>query len=348
MKALVTGAAGLVGSHVCRALVERGDEVRAGVHNRASEQLEALAVNPVRIDIRDESTLIAAMTGVDVVIHCAAIYSYARGAELEQVNVAGTRRVVAAAARAGVARVVVTSSAVTCGSTSDPVSLDESGALRSEYAPAYFASKVRQESAALAAAHEHDIDVVIACPTVVLGGRATRLVPSNAIILRYLLDPWRRTFPGGCNLVSAADAAAGHVVLAGGGQPGQRYLLGGENLSWRTIHSIIGDLTGIGGPYAEISTTAAYLASIAAEGWARLTGTESVSSRDEALTVGRYYWYSHCRAAELGYVPGPARAAIAEALAWLLASSLVPRWVREGLRLTAEVREARPLVPRPL
>ena len=167
-------------------------------------------------------------------------------------------------------------------------------------------------------------------------------------MLRYLLDPWRNTFPGGCNLVSVSDVAAGHLLLAERGQPGQRYLLGGENLTWRSVHALIADLAGIGGPYLETSTTAAYLASVAAEGWAKLMAVRPLSSRDEALTVGRYYWYSHERAADLGYSPGPTRAAIAAALAWLLAGDEIPAWIRSGLHVRDEVRQARVLTPRPL
>ena len=85
-----------------------------------------------------------------------------------------------------------------------------------------------------------------------------------------------------------------------------------------------------------------------AELWARISGGDPLSTREEARTVGRYYWYDHSRAGELGYRPGPSRAAIAASLAWLLVDGHVPRWVRESLRPLDEVRRARPLVPRAL
>jgi dihydroflavonol-4-reductase len=350
MRALVTGATGLVGGQVCRVLAGRGDEVRAGV--RAGVRvgppglLDSLGVEPVRIDLDDTATLSSAMDGVDTVFHCAAIYSYERTAEVERVNVAGTANVIAAAARVGVRRVVVTSSSVTCGSSAQPVAVNEDGVIGAEYTPPYFASKVQQERTALAAGRAHGVEVVLACPAVVLGGPTSRLVPSNAIVLRYLLDPWRATFPGGSNLVRAVDVAAGHVVLAEHGEPGRRYLLGGENLTWREIHATIGELAGVGGPGADLPTTAAYLASLAAEGWAKLTGSTPISSRDEALTIGRYFWYSDERARELGYVSGTASGAVAAALAWLLTEQRVPAWLRGWLHVTEEVRAARPLVPR--
>ena len=82
------------------------------------------------------------------------------------------------------------------------------------------------------------LEVVLALPTVVLGGPFTRLAPSNAIVLRYLLDPTRSTFPGGCNVVDARDVGAGHLRLLEHGVAGERYLLGGEDLSWRMLHTL--------------------------------------------------------------------------------------------------------------
>jgi dihydroflavonol-4-reductase len=206
---------------------------------------------------------------------------------------------------------------------------------------------VRQEQVALQAAGD-DLDVIIACPTVVMGGPSSRLVPSNAIILRYLLDFFRSTFPGGCNVVSLDDVALAHVILAENGAPGERYLIGSENLSWRTLHSLIADLAGVAGPRIEVPTAAAYITSAAAEAWARFAETEPLSTREEALTIGRFYWYSHDKIARLGYTPKPARAAVANALAWLLSSTQLPRWVRETLRPLPEVRSSRALIPRPL
>ena len=101
-----------------------------------------------------------------------------------------------------------------------------------------------------------------------MGGPSSRLVPSNAIVLRYLLDFFRSTFPGGCNVVSLDDVALAHVLLAENGAPGERYLIGSENLSWRTLHSLIADLAGVAGPRIEVPTAAAYITSAAAEAWA--------------------------------------------------------------------------------
>jgi dihydroflavonol-4-reductase len=293
--------------------------------------------------------MLAALQGAHGLVHCAAVYAFGaeRAAEVAQVNAEGTRAVIESAAAAGVARVVVTSSSVTCGSSESPVVRDESGHLGQEPTPAYFASKVSQEQEALTAGEASGIPVVLALPTVVLGGPYGRLAPSNAIVLRYLLDPTRSTYPGGCNVVDVRDVARGHLLLLERGQAGHRYLLGGQDVTWRMLHTLVAELAGLPGPYAEATAPVAWVASAVAEGWAKLTGGAPLSTREEALTVGRHYWYSTERAARLGYEPRPARDAVAASLAWLVISQDVPRFIRESLRLAPEVRAARPLVPSP-
>lgn len=347
MRVAVTGASGLVGGHVVRAAVADGHEVRALVRSTGRDQLAGLPIERVRVDLDDEHGLRAALAGVDGVVHCAAVYAFGadRAAEVGRVNIEGTRAVLEAAAHQGVARAVVTSSSVTCGSATSGDPRDESAHPGAEPSPAYYASKLAQEQVALRTGQEHGLPVVLALPTVVLGGPFGRLAPSNAIVLRYLLDPTRSTYPGGCNVVDARDVGRGHLVLLEGGEAGQRYLLGGDDVTWRLLHTLVADLAGLPGPYAEVPASVAWAASTAAEAWARLTGEAPLSTRDEALTVGRYYWYSSARAAALGYRARPAREAVAASLAWLVVGEHLPRWVREGLRLAPAVRAARPLVP---
>ena len=272
-----------------------------------------------------------------------------RAAEVERVNIDGTRSVLEAAADAGVARVVVTSSSVTCGSSGTPRARDETDHLGDEPAPAYYASKVEQEEVALESGRRRGIPVVLALPTVILGGPFSRLAPSNAIVLRYLLDATRSTYPGGCNVVDARDVGSGHVTLLERGDPGRALPASAARTSpgacctpWSP------SCAGLPGPFAEMPGGSAWAVSAATELWARVTGTEPLSTRDEAQTVGRYYWYTSAKAHDLGYAARPARAAVAASLAWLAVSPDLPRWVREGLRLHPEVRAARTLVPGPL
>ncbi|MEU9125674.1 NAD-dependent epimerase/dehydratase family protein [Streptomyces sp. NPDC048506] len=347
----MTGATGLVGAQVVRALLGAGHEVTALVRRSSdTRQLRALDVPVVHADLRAPATLRPAFEGCETVFHCAAVFAYwdITREELARANVEGTCEVLRAAAAAGVRRVVVTSSSVTCGSSDGPAPRDENGMPGEEYLPDYFDTKLEQERAALALGAELGLEVVAACPTIVVGGPDWRLVPSNALLTRYLTDPLRTTYPGGCNIVSVRDVADGHVLLAERGTAGERYLLGGENWAWRTIHQTVSELCGTHGPWATATHTGAYLAATLAEIRAVLSARPPSTTRAEARTMGRYYWYRHEKAAALGYTPRPARQALAEALGWLVTSPHVPDRVRSGLRLHPEVAGTRELVPRQL
>ncbi|GAB3073465.1 NAD-dependent epimerase/dehydratase family protein [Pedococcus soli] len=355
MRVAVTGATGLVGGRVVEAARAAGHDVVAVTRPSSGDPGAPLLVGGLPVprrtaDLTDQGALVAALEGCDGLVHCAAVYAFgaARAQEVSRVNGDGTRSVLAAAARARVRRAVVTSSSVTRGSSGAARSRTEHDVLGDEPAPAYYASKVAQEEVALEASSAHGIPVVLALPTVVLGGPFARLAPSNAIVLRYLLDPTRSTFPGGCNVVDARDVGAGHVALLERGTSGERYLLGGEDVTWRTLHTLVSDLAGLPGPFAELDAPNAWAVAAASEWWASLTGASPLSTRDEATTVGRFYWYSSAKATDLGYAARPARAAVASSLAWLAVSPDLPRWAREGLRLHPEVRAARELVPAPL
>lgn len=352
MRLAVTGATGMVGGQVVAAATAAGHDVlaitRPGPDRPRTEvTIVGHAIPMATAALTDPTALRRALKGCDALIHCAAVYAFGerRAAEVDRVNTDGTQAVLEAAAAAGVSRAVVTSSSVTRGSSLLPRARSERDTLGAEPAPAYYASKVAQEDVALESGRRLDLDVVLALPTVVLGGPFTRLAPSNAIVLRYLLDPTRSTFPGGCNVVDARDVGAGHVRLLEHGVPGERYLLGGEDVSWRMLHALVSDLAGLPGPFAELDAGTAWALSAAAEWWAGLRDEAPLTTREEATTVGRFYWYTSAKAQELGYAARPARAAVAASLAWLAVSPDLPRWAREGLRLHPEVRAARDLVP---
>jgi dihydroflavonol-4-reductase len=355
VKVAVTGATGLVGGQVVGSALAAGHEVVAVTRPdpdrpRPRVRVGADTVATATAALTDAAALRSALRGCDALVHCAAVYAFGatRAAEVDRVNTEGTRTVLEAAAAAGVARAVVTTSSVTRGSSLLPRARSERDVLGAEPAPAYYASKVAQEEVALETGRRLGLEVVLALPTVVLGGPFTRLAPSNAIVLRYLLDPTRSTFPGGCNVVDARDVGAGHVLLLEHGEAGERYLLGGEDLSWRMLHTLVSDLAGLPGPFAELDAGSAWAVSAVAEWWAGLRDETPLTTREEATTVGRFYWYSSARAQALGYAARPVRSAVAAALAWLAVGSDLPRWAREGLRLHPEVRAARELVAAPL
>lgn len=346
MHAFVTGAGGLIGSNLVRELCARGLAVRAMVRDAgcAGARIDARAEICVG-DLFDAPQEMAnRMRGCELVFHAAAYFAYAGvdEAQLQRTAGEGTRNVLAAAAAAGVQRVVVTSSSVVFGSSPSPAARDETCAPDPGFAePPYVRSKILQSELALAQAAELGLEVVLACPTMSLGYPAAALGPSNAIVVSYLSDPLRMTYPGGCNLVSVRDVAHGHWLVATRGRPGESYLLGSENLSWRKIHGLIAELCGTDGPRAEVGHAVAYLGASYEELRATVAKRAPITTRAQARMIGRYYWYSHAKAAALGYAPRPARTALAEACACLAASRHVSRETRAGLRLHPEVHAAR-------
>lgn len=342
---LVTGATGIVGSHVVRALLDAGHAVRVLVRPGSDRRaLEGLAVELCEGDVLDPASVQAAAAGCAWVFHCAAVFSYADLSPEDQTDLAvrGTRHVLQAARRAGAQRVVVTSSSVTLGSTSTPQVLDEDAVFDERHPSAYTLSKVRQEQAAFEAGERLGLDVVAVCPTLVIGGQDYRLGPSNANLVNYLNDPLRSTFLGGCNVVNAADVARAHTLAARSGAPGQRYVAGSENLRWEALHATVSELAGSFGPSLMLNHTAAYLAAASVEAAARLGGRTPMVTRDEARMACRFHWYSSARLMALGWSPRPARQALAQALAWVIDRGHISDTVMARLRLDPAVQAARP------
>jgi len=272
------------------------------------------------------------------------MYTYASEAtdRISEVSCSGTQNIIEAASHAGVDRVILTSSSVTAGYSDNPHTLDErSVAEELEGEAPYVVSKVRQERLALETADELGVDLLCVCPTMSVGPCGNDLGPSNAIVITYLEDPLRMTYPGGCNIVSVRDVARGHILAAGSGIAGEKYLLGSENLEWPEVHTMISELCGVDGPNIKASHTACFLAAAGEEVRARLEKRQPRTTRKQALMLGRYYWYDHGKAAAIGYQPRPARQALAEAIAWLAASPHMSRELRTRLRLSREVYEAR-------
>lgn len=357
MRALVTGANGLIGANLIRELLTAGHDVRAFVRTTSdTRSLSGLPVETVYGDILQPESISVAAKGCDVLFHAAAVFTYwSRAAkELEAIAVKGTLNAIEMAQRSGVRRVVLTSSSVVFGSSSRPAPRDESFQFREKDAPPYVIAKVAQDRAAFQRASALGVDLVAVCPTLTVGAYDYRLGPSNGVIVSYLKDPFKFTYPGGCNIVSARDVARGHILAAESGMSGERYILGSENLEYSTIHRAISELCGLPGPYFFTNQTGSYLAATAEEIVSWFMRRPPSTTRSQAGMVGRYYWYSHDRAALLGYLPKPARSALAEAISWLAASLHISRQLRATMSLSREIydvrsmehREAKPGVAR--
>ncbi len=345
MKVLVTGATGLVGSNLVRALLRDGHAVRALVRPTSDRRaLAGLNVEEVTGDVLDPTSLNAAARGCEVLYHVASIFSYwgHSAEELHDTAVRGVLHAIDAASLAGLRRVVLTSSSVTLGSSALTVPLDEGSYLEDGASPDYYLSKLAQERAGFAHAAERGVELVAVCPGMVVGPHDYRLSPSNAVILAYWQDALATTWSGGCNLVHAEDVARGHILAAERGVAGERYFLGSENWEWSLIHRTIAELSGVGAPRAHASHTSSYLVAVAMEVASRVTGKPPRTTRAEARTVGRFFWYRHDKAAALGFAPRPVRQALAETIAWLLVQSPhVSRELRQRLHPSLEVMRAR-------
>lgn len=344
MKALVTGATGLIGSHLARALTDREHGVRAQV--RATSDRSRLAELSIEFAVADmlDGDLAALCDGCDTVFHTAAHFAYGGvdQSTLHTTAVTGTERLLQASARAGVRRIVVTSSSVVFGFSSTATEIDESAGLASDKGePPYVAAKLAQHRTALELGARLGLDVRMACPTMTLGPTSSQLGPSNGLIAAYLADPFRCTFPGGCNLVSARDVAAGHLLIAERGTSGESYLLGSQNMTWAQIHTSIAELAGVAPPHMSLNYSQAYLAAATDELRAALAGRPALSTREQAGMIGRYYWYSHAKAATLGYSPVVARDALIEAVSWLAASRHISRETRITMRLSDDIHRFR-------
>jgi dihydroflavonol-4-reductase len=296
-------------------------------------------------DIREfDERLVNACVGCDLVFHAAAYFSYSgrSASELSDTAVEGTRNVLTACAKAGVRRAVVTSSSVAFGYGERPdCVVDESTAVAGDDEVPYVAAKSEQHLAALALASTLKTEVVLACPTIVLGRSTLALGPSNGALVSYLRDPLRCTFPGGCNIVGAEDIADGHVIIGRHGKPGESYLLGSTNLTWRELHSEISRLVGLPEPKLELNHTLAYTAAAVDEVRSYFANTNSYSTRTQAAMIGRYYWYSIDKARALGYAPKNGNEVLLETVSWLVASQHIDRETRIRLRLSREIFQYR-------
>lgn len=336
MKALVTGATGIIGANLVRELLERNWNVRVLLRSTSSRR--AVSALPVEIaigDVSESSSLKEAMAGVAVVFHAAARFAYwgVSGAELETVAVQGTINVIDAAAASGAQRVVLTSSSVIFGSSNRPELRNETSQFTDADATPYAVSKVQQTLTALRTSRKHHLELVAACPTLSVGSYDYGLSTSNAIIAKYLNDPFRTTFDGGCNIVAARDIARGHLLLAESGTAQECYILGADNVTWRAAHECISDICATPGPISKASHTSAYLAAAWGEAIGTLTGSEPAVTRAEAQMIGRYYWYGDGKARALGYAPVPTHDALQGAVQWLAQTEHLHPLVRATLNL---------------
>lgn len=322
--ALVTGATGFVGWHVARKLLDRGDRVRALVRDPSRvRELEGMEV--ARGDLRDPESLERAVEGCGVVFHVAADYRlWAPDPwEMFRSNVEGTRNLLEAARRAGIDRVVYTSTVGCIGMPENAQGDEETPVGIGDMTGPYKQSKFEAERVALGFAGE-GMDVVAVNPTAPVGDHDFKPTPTGKIVVDFL----RGAMPGfvdtGLNLVDVRDVAQGHLLALERGKKGERYILGAENLTLQQIFSTLAKIAGMAAPKVRVPYAVAYAYGAVSTAWAGISGKEPLAPLDGVRMAKKKMWVRHDKAArELGYSPGPAERALRRAVEWFRANGYV-------------------------
>jgi dihydroflavonol-4-reductase len=326
---LVTGASGFVGAAVLRALLTQGRRVRALLRPTSDRRnLDGLDVD-IRVGaLEDSDSLDAALAGCGALYHVAADYRlWVRDPDaMFAANVEGTRALMHAALAAGVSRIVYTSSVATLGWTRDGTPADEEtpSTLDDMIGP-YKQSKFLAERTVRALVQERGLPAVIVNPSTPIGPRDVKPTPTGRMIIEAASGRMPAFVDTGLNLVHVDDVATGHLQAERQGRIGERYILGGEDMSLATILARIAILTGRRPPTRRVPIAAVWPIAMAAEGFGRLTGREPFVTLDGLRMARHKMFFSSAKARrELGYDPRPADAGLADAIAWFRQAGMCP------------------------
>jgi dihydroflavonol-4-reductase len=329
MKCFVTGATGFLGSHVARQLLKRGADLRLLVRSTSrTDNIDDLQAEHVVGDLCDVESLKRGIKGCDYVFHVAADYRLwaVHGQELYDSNVNGTGKVLQAARESNVRRVVYTSSVATMGFGNNGHMTDESTPVTlANMIGDYKRSKFMAEQLVLEAAQGGQ-DVVIVNPTTPIGERDIKPTPTGRIVVDFL----KRKFPAyvdtGLNLVDVTDCADGHLLAMERAVAGERYILGGENLTLKQILDKLAAITGLPSPSIRMPYAVAY-----ATGVVDTLVTGKIRQREPRVTLdsvrmGRKKMFVTSAKAEreLGWNPGPVDGALRRAVDWFRANGYAP------------------------
>jgi len=331
MLAFVTGATGFLGTHVARVLMEQGARLRLLVRPTSDlRNIDDLNADRVVGDLRDAGSIEKALSGCEVVFHVAADYRlWVRGRdsnEMYRSNVEGTRSLLEAARNQGVRRVVYTSSVATMGFTSERTSVadEQSPVGIKDMIGHYKRSKFMAEQVAVEAARS-GVDVVIVNPTTPIGERDIKPTPTGRIVLDFL----KRKFPAyvetGLNLVDATECARGHVQALEKGRSGERYILGGENLTLKQILDRLAAITGLTSPTVKLPYVFAFATGVVDEMvTGRILGREPRATID-AVRMGRKMMFVSSAKAEreLGWRTVPVDGALRRSVDWFRGNGYV-------------------------
>jgi len=320
---LVTGATGFIGAAVARAALAEGFRVRALARASSPRRnLDGLDVEVAVGDLTDRASLDRALDGARHLLHVAADYRlWARDSEeIVRNNRAGTETILAAATAARLQRMVYTSSVATLDFHADGRPSDETMPLTPEGAiGAYKRSKVVAERLVEDAARA-GLPVVIVNPSTPIGPRDIKPTPTGRIIVEAATGKIPAFVDTGLNLVHVDDVARGHLLALRKGRIGERYILGGEDVSLRQMLTDIAGLVGRKPPTVNLPRGPLYPLAMIAEGVAQLTGKEPMLTRDALKMASHWMFFLSEKArTELGYTARPYQEGLKDALAWFAA-----------------------------
>lgn len=328
-KVFLTGGTGFVGSHLARMLIERGFEVTALVRKNSNPaNLSGLDLKTAEGDLRNADSLASAVSGSEIVFHCAADYRlWAENPdEIYETNVQGTVNLLRACREAGVRRTVVTSSVAAVG-------IPKGGGAGCEDTPVcledmighYKRSKFMAEREAMKCAEEGQ-DVVVVNPSTPIGSRDIKPTDTGRIITRFLNGGMPAFVNTGLNLVDVGDVCRGHILAAEKGVSGRRYILGGFDMSLQQILCELADISGLKAPSVQLPLWFAYIIGAADTFFSTKIMHRAPDVPLEGVKMAHkimYFSWERARR-ELGYEASPVRPALEKAVRWFINNGYAP------------------------
>ncbi len=338
MTTLVTGAAGFLGSHVARQLVARGEEVRVLMRASSSNRaISDLSLEYVTGDLRDVASLERAMKGVDRVFHVAADYRLwaKKPQDIYDSNVGGTKNLLAAAKQAGVAQLIYTSTVATIAVDRPALPNEFTDAKLEEMIGHYKRSKWMAEQEVLCEAKE-GAPIIVAMPTTPVGPWDWKPTPTGKIILDFLNGKMPGYVDTGLNFVGVEDCAAGHLLISEKGKPGERYLLGAENLTLKGLLDLLAKITGLAAPSLKIPHGMALGVAYVNTAFSRMIGKEpGIPVEGVKIAQHKMFVDASRTQRELGFEPGPVADALERAARWYVANGYVKAGRAKKMKLLA-------------
>jgi len=325
MLAFVTGATGFVGSHVARALAAQGADLRLLVRSGSDlRNIQELQAERVMGDLRDAASLKKAVAGCDVVFHVAADYRlWVRDPdEMYRSNVEGTKAILEAARESKVRRMVYTSSVATMGFQSNGhLANEESPVSLANMIGPYKRSKYMAEELAIEAG-KSGMDVVVVNPTAPVGERDIKPTPTGRIVVDFLKKKFPAYVDTGLNLVDVTECAQGHIAALEKGRSGERYILGGENLTLKQILDRLADITGLPSPKIKVPYVVALATGVVDQVVTGYIRNREPRATIDAVRMGRKKMFVSSGKAEhdLGWKTVPVNAALRRAVEWFQAN----------------------------